>query len=71
MHLTETLAEAGTTSASLALAPLNIRSVLTLVSKMSLLRLGARDGNGSGRAITRPRAKMLRVEIYTRTHTRG
>jgi hypothetical protein len=32
-----------------------------------------RDGNGSGsgRAITRPSAKRLRVEIHTRTHTGG
>jgi hypothetical protein len=28
----------------------------------------SRDGNGSGRAITRPPAKRLRVEICTRTH---
>jgi hypothetical protein len=30
-----------------------------------------RDGNGSGRAITRPLAKRLRVEIHTRAHTHG
>jgi hypothetical protein len=27
---------------------------------------GIRDDNGSGRVITRPSAKRLRVEIYTR-----
>jgi hypothetical protein len=32
---------------------------------------GFRDGNGLGRAITRPLAKRLRVEICTRTHTHG
>jgi hypothetical protein len=28
---------------------------------------GTRDGNGSGRPITRPLTKRLRVEIHTRT----
>jgi hypothetical protein len=28
-----------------------------------------RDGNGSGRTITRPRTKKLRIETRTRTHT--
>jgi hypothetical protein len=32
---------------------------------------GIRDGNGSGRAITRSPAKRLQVEIYTHTRTRG
>jgi hypothetical protein len=40
-------------------------------SKCSRARAGqtsARDGNGSGRVITRPPVKRLRVEICTRTH---
>jgi hypothetical protein len=30
-----------------------------------------KDGDGSGRAITRPLAKVLQVEIHTHTHTYG
>jgi hypothetical protein len=40
-------------------------------STIGLLLDIPRDGNGSGRAITRPPAKRLRVEIHTRTHICG
>jgi hypothetical protein len=30
-----------------------------------------RDGNGSGRVITHPSTKRIRVKIYIRTRTRG
>jgi hypothetical protein len=53
---------------------LYVASVSILVGGMQSLCLASlwiRDGNRSGRAITHPSVKELRIEIHTHTHIHG